>query len=198
KHAQQKNADFMLRGLVRCSSCGSTLVQAVKGKSLQCHKYARGQCEVSHSITISKINEAVLEKLESDLENCEFEFEIRKDPANETDSINSILLEKEYKKLERVKEAFEAGIDTLEEYKLNKARIQNRITELEKDIPKPSTEEITEKIKESISDILIQLRDNSVSENEKNTLLRSIISGIVFDKKNMTIQIKYHSVYNFP
>lgn len=198
RNAQQKNTDFMLRGLVRCSSCGSTLVQAVKGKSLQCHKYARGQCEISHSITISKMNEAVLEKLESDLENCEFEFEIRKDPANETDSINSILLEKEYKKLERVKEAFEAGVDSLEEYKLNKARIQNRIAELEKDIPKPSTEEITEKMKESISDIMIQLRDNSVSENEKNTLLRSIISGIVFDKKNMTIQIKYHPVFDLP
>ncbi|MGN0696310.1 MAG: hypothetical protein ACI4J5_06045, partial [Oscillospiraceae bacterium] len=101
----------------------------------------------------------------------------------------------EYKKIERVKEAFEAGIDSLEEYKLNKTRIQNRIAELEKDIPKPSTEEITENMKASISDILVQLRDNSVSENEKNTLLRSIISSIVFDKKNMTIQIRYLPVY---
>lgn len=195
KNSQQKNADFMLRGLVRCSSCGSTLVQAVKGKSLQCHKYSRGQCKVSHSITISKMNEAVLQKLESDLENCEFTFEVKKNPAREADDINIILLEKEYKKLERIKEAFEAGVDSLEEYKLNKTRIQNRISELENEIPKPSSEDVTEKMKASLSDILTQLREGNVSENEKNVLLRSIISGIIFDKKNMTIQIKYHPVY---
>lgn len=198
RNSQQKKTDFMLRGLVRCSFCGSTLVQAVKGKSLQCHKYARGQCELSHSITISKMNEAVLKKLGSDLESCEFEFEIRKKTVNETYSINSILLEKEYKRLERVKEAFEAGIDSLEEYKLNKGRIQSRITHLEKNVQKPSAEEYTGKMKASISDILTLLQDNSVSENQKNTLLRSIISGIVFDKTNMTIQIRYHPVFYLP
>lgn len=195
KNSQQKNADFMLRGIVRCSSCGSTLVQAVKGRSLQCHKYAGGQCEVSHSVTISKMNEAVLEKLGSDLENCEFTFEIKKKPTAVSDNINEILLEKEYKKLERVKEAFEAGIDSLEEYKLNKTRIKNRIAELENTVFRPMEEEITDKMKANISDVLDRLRDSQVSENEKNTLLRSIISSIVFDKKNMTIQIKYLPVY---
>lgn len=190
KNSQQKNADFMLRGIVRCSSCGSTLVQAVKGKSLQCHKYARGQCEISHSVTISKMNEAVLEKLGADLKNCEFTFEINNKPANISKNVNEILLEKEYKKLERVKEAFEAGIDSLEEYKLNKTRICSRISELENAILQP-IEETTDKVKANLSDVLDRLRNSRVSENEKNTLLRSIVSSIIFDKKNMTIQVKY-------
>lgn len=195
RNAQQNNADFMLRGIVRCSSCGSTLVQAVKGKSLQCHKYAKGQCEVSHSVTISKMNEAVLEKLKCDLENCEFRFEIIKRYDVQNDNINDILLEKEYKKLERVKEAFEAGIDSLDEYKRNKARIHNRIAELENAAPPPAEENVAEKAAAKLSDIIDRLSDISVSENEKNTLLRSIISSIVFDRENMTIQIKYLPVF---
>lgn len=194
-HAQQKSADFMLRGLCRCSDCGSTLVQAVKGTSLQCHKYARGQCKVSHSITIAKINEAVISRIESDLENINFTFAIRNDFPSQTDNINEVLLQKEYKKLERVKEAFEAGIDTLEEYRLNKARIQSRIAELEVSVPQPTEEEIVEKLKLRLSDVLERIKDSSVSENEKNGYLRSVIDHVTFDRKNMSIEITYQSVF---
>lgn len=194
RNARQSNADFMLRGIVRCSSCGATLVQAVKGKSLQCHKYAKGQCKISHSVTISKINEAVLDKLQSDLENCQFTFEIKK-TANNMESISDILIEKEYKKLERVKEAFESGIDSIEEYKMNKARIQNRIKELEKNVAVPLEKKFFGKISANISDVIDRLRDNSVSENEKNVILRSIISSIIYDKENMTIRINYLPVF---
>lgn len=193
RHAQQKQADFMLRGLCRCSSCGSTLVQAVKGTSLQCHKYARGQCETSHSITISKMNEAVVNQIETDLENLTFSFAIRETNKSETDNINEVLLQKEYKKLERVKEAFEAGIDSLEEYKLNKTRIQSRIAELEVSIPKPTEDEIRDRMKLKLSEVLARIKDSKVSENEKNNYLRSVIADIIFDRKNMTIQITYQT-----
>jgi len=193
RHAQQKQADFMLRGLCRCSSCGSTLVQAAKGTSLQCHKYARGQCETSHSITIAKINEAVVNQIESDLENMTFSFAIRETNKSETDNINEVLLQKEYKKLERVKEAFEAGIDSLEEYKLNKTRIQSRIAELEVNVPVPTEDEIRDKMKMKLSDVLERIKDSKASENEKNNYLRSVISNITFDRKNMTIQITYQT-----
>jgi len=59
-------SDFMLRGLVRCSCCGSTLVQSRRKKTLQCHKYAKGKCPESHSISIKKINTAVIEQIEHD------------------------------------------------------------------------------------------------------------------------------------
>ncbi len=194
-HAQQKQADFMLRGLCRCSDCGSTLVQAVKGKSLQCHKYARGQCKVSHSITIAKINEAVIDQIEADLEDMSFSYVIRERADSEKDNINKVLLQKEYSKLERVKEAFEAGIDSLEEYRLNKTRITNRIKELEADIPKPSEEEIKSEIKMKLSEVIDRIKDSSVSENEKNNFLRTVIREIIFDRKNMTIQIVYQAMF---
>lgn len=60
-------ADFMLRGLVRCSHCGSTLTLAQKGNSLQCCRYARGQCPESHSISLKKLNQAVLAQIARDI-----------------------------------------------------------------------------------------------------------------------------------
>lgn len=59
-------AAFMLRGLVRCSCCGSTLTQSQKGTSLQCCRYGRGQCPESHSISLGKLNRAVLRQIASD------------------------------------------------------------------------------------------------------------------------------------
>lgn len=68
-------ADFMLRGLVRCSRCGGTLVRAHKGDSLQCCRYARGQCPESHSISLGKLNRAVLGQISRDLPpSLEFDF----------------------------------------------------------------------------------------------------------------------------
>ena len=69
KHSRsQQPVDFMLKGLVRCSNCGSTLVASAIAKrstnrSLQCHKYSKGVCKISHSITFPKIESAVIEIL---------------------------------------------------------------------------------------------------------------------------------------
>ncbi len=191
KHSQQKQADFMLRGLCRCSECGSTLVQAVKGTSLQCHKYARGQCKTSHSITIAKMNEAVIEQIRLDINSNDFTFTQPKTSVNQTDDINAVLLENERKKLERVREAFEAGIDTIEEYKLNKTRIQSRIAELETAVPKLSQEEIVDEFKKKAAIVLKKLLSDDITENDKNTMLRQIVGHITFDRKNMTIRIAY-------
>lgn len=60
-------AAFMLRGLVRCSHCGGTLTRVQKGNSLQCCRYARGQCPESHSVSLNKLNQAVLAQIARDL-----------------------------------------------------------------------------------------------------------------------------------
>lgn len=66
RHFHPGSSSFMLRGLVRCSFCGATLTQAKKGKTLQCCRYTRGQCPESHSISLGKMNEAVLQKIKED------------------------------------------------------------------------------------------------------------------------------------
>jgi len=53
----KRNADpkYFLQGLVKCSSCGANLSYAARLNSLQCQRYSRGTCEISHSINIIKL-----------------------------------------------------------------------------------------------------------------------------------------------
>ena len=193
-NARNTFADFMLRGLVRCSNCGSTLTQAVKGKSLQCHKYAKGQCNKSHSISISKINEAVLKKLQLDIDEEELNISIKEAKEdNEKDTLKS-LLDKEYRKLERVKLAYENGIDSIDEYKINKIKVLECIKQLENQISKPNTDksDIQKTFKKKLKDAIKKLVSNRLSENEKNEILRSFISKIIFNRECGTIQIYYY------
>lgn len=71
-------ASFMLRGLVRCSCCGATLTQSRKGITLQCCRYTRGQCPESHSISLGKLNSAVLRKLKEDFSSLPMQKKGRK------------------------------------------------------------------------------------------------------------------------
>lgn len=186
--------DFMLRGLVRCSNCDATLTQAVRGKSLQCHKYAKGQCNKSHSISLNKINEAVLRKLQMDMNSGELDITLKDTNDDSAKNVSEMLLKKEYKKLERVKLAYENGIDSIDEYKINKSKISERIKQLEKEISKPPTDktQVQNKFKKRLKDSVIKLKSSNLSENEKNEILRSFISKIVFNRENNTIQVYYY------
>ena len=187
--------DFMLQGLVRCSNCGSTLTQAVKGKSLQCHRYARGQCDKSHSISISKINNAVLEKLQLDMNEKELTIKLKETVISDDKIIIKTLLQKERKKLEKVKVAYENGIDSLEEYKMNKVKIIEHIAQLEKQLKLPQVISKSKqiKLKQRLKDVIGNLQSNYLSENEKNLILRSFVSKIVFNRQEETVQIYYYT-----
>lgn len=191
KYARTGPVQFMLRGLVRCDNCGATLVCGSEKKYLQCHNYARGQCIVSHSISISKLNALVLDKIREDLDSPNFNIIFK--PAEPDKEINApieSLIKKEQVKLERVKEAYEAGIDTLQEYKENKLKIQVKITELKKTLAKP-TQTSNEAIKGKIKANLEMLESETVSDMIKNTVLRSFVDKIIFYKPKGTIEIIY-------
>lgn len=66
RRSQKASVPFMLRGLVRCSFCGATLTRTGKGTALQCCRYTRGQCPESHGISLSILNQAVMQKLKED------------------------------------------------------------------------------------------------------------------------------------
>lgn len=187
--------NFMLRGLVRCSNCNSTLTQASNGKSLQCNKYAKGQCNKSHSISLAKINDAVLKTLQTDMDKGELNIAIKEFKDNNVKDILETLLKKEYTKLKRIRLAYENGVDSIEEYKINKINISKRIKELEKQISKPKVNKVSmqNKFKKNLKDTVIKLNSTNLSENEKNEILKSFISKIVFNRSNNTIQIYYYT-----
>lgn len=193
----EQKVSFMLKGLVRCSACGATLT-ATTTNSMQCHNYAHGTCKKSHSITINKLNEAVISYLESFVTGSlnvlpSFTTAIKSD-AVDIDK----LISNEQKKLIRIKKAYTEGIDTIEEYKQQKETIVQKIAQLEKQKESASEQTISEAdksnlMKKYVSEVLTIIKDDTVSEQAKNSALRSIISKIVFYRSENRIEVYFHS-----
>ena len=102
-------------------------------------------------------------------------------------------LQKELSKLStreiRIRDAYESGIDSLEEYKANKERLISNRLQLETGLEKlrkeqeekeVNKEDVLHEIK-SVNDIL---KNPDVSYEEKGTLIRTIVDQIVYDKES--------------
>ncbi len=196
---QRKNQDvkFMLKGLVRCSSCGATLVmQSTKCPSMQCHNYAKGSCTVSHSLSIAKANKAVLETLEKSVSSLHFNIE----PSAKKQSAEKIdynrLINREKTKLKRIKDSYLCGIDTIDEYKQCKAEILNSITELETEKKQQEKENRPidrAEFSKKVINIIDFIKSPDISEKAKNEALRTIIRKIIYVKPENRIDIVFHS-----
>ena len=193
RYSRQSPVEFMLKGIVRCDNCGATLVMAASKTSLQCHNYARGTCSISHSVTVKKLNNAVIERLKNDFEHQSFNIDVSEKEQSSTAPDFTALIEREKKKLSRIRDAYAAGIDTLEEYKENKRAIQTRIDELIASAPpaQMSDEQIRETISGRIQTGLQILESDETSETLKNITLRSIVERIVYIKPKGVIEIFY-------
>lgn len=192
KYAHQTPSQFMLKGLVRCSSCGATLCMSAKGKGLQCGKYMHGQCNTSHYVSIEKLNQAVINAMEASLMQDSFLVESNFKPDNaEADQIKT-KIKKERAKLQRVKAAYENGIDSIEEYKSNKRRLEESIGQLEEQLNRfENPQECMIDIKDEIFQAFEIVTNPEAGEALKNEVLRTIISQIIYDRATNSVEIFY-------
>ena len=195
-HDTGKKYMYMLHGLVKCSDCGASLSMSAKGQGLQCIRYAKGQCKTSHYISLNKINEKVIRYIDVAFETGVFDLVVKPTAAQQELSQIDVeaMIEKELKKYARIKEAFEAGIYTVEELRESRELIDERINALQKQAVKPrqSQDALRRKIIEQNKDAVQTLRDPSVSEQAKNELLRSFVDHIIFDRENSRISAKFY------
>lgn len=182
-------SDWMLRGVLKCSNCGSTLSR-VNHTSVQCHQYAKGKCQVSHSSTIEQLNCAVIEIIELSLTTGDFNLKIV-DNTKVNDEMN-LLLQREYDKLNRVKQAYQAGIDTLEEYKTNKMKIEDSVKYINAKIPNNHKSDNQIK-KDFIDNHLLTLKKlkSDISQGEKNQLIKGFVDKIIFYRATNSVRIFY-------
>ena len=183
-----------LSGLLKCSVCGATLSYTGNGKCpyFQCWKYAKGFHKTSVALSVKKAEEAVIEYFDQVLAGADFTYVRKEQPAaDETAAIEQ--LQKELSKLSaresRIRDAYESGIDSLEEYKANKERlISNRLqleTELEKLRKEQAEKEVSkEDVLHEIKSVNDILKNPDVSYEEKGTLIRTIVDQIVYDKES--------------
>lgn len=193
---KEQPVQYALKGLLRCSACGSTLVwQSAGGGSLQCCSYARGVCRVSHSILNEKAEKAVADALASAVKSLSFDISPSVSSESPAVSVNyEKLIHAEKRKLERVAEAYENGIDSLTEYNAKKAKITASLRELEKrmkkelSISEPDMRSLSVKVRRGVE----LLSDPTVDAGIKNENLRSFIEKIIFDKPNNELKVIYH------
>jgi DNA invertase Pin-like site-specific DNA recombinase len=183
--------DFILRGLVKCSSCGTALVQLRKGQCMQCNGYTHGKCTDSHYITMRIINEAVIDSIKEDIEHDSFNITPGIIRSTESDAIEE-QIQNLNRKLARAMDAYENGVYNLANFKERKTKIEKDIKKLESQriIKKESARDSYER-KDSIKASLALLDNPEISETEKNLALRQIIEKIIFNRKENEISIFY-------
>ena len=174
-------ADWMLKGLVRCSACGATLVYQKKYKGMQCHGYCLGRCGVSHYLSTAKANRAVVAELERCADLGVFTLAPPVRPAGEGPDFLR-LISAEEQKLRRVQEAYEAGVDSLEEYARKKAKISAGIAQLRRQAARSDPQLSAADMQAKTRGVLDILKSPAATEAEKNAALRTILSHVVFDK----------------
>lgn len=195
-----------LSGLVKCPVCGRTMIskKIVNGKRTYCYfvcyGYSKGKCLAKNSISSLKLAPAVLQSLKDVLNNQQLSFRyIQPEPETAPDLSDILLdqLKRIDEKLDRIKEAYRNGVDTLEEYKENKALVQNEKQLLEKQLAElPAQDSESDQAESALLDrvknVYEIVNSESVDDVTKNEILKSIIEKIVYNKEKDTLEVYYY------
>ena len=196
-----------LSGLLKCPDCGRTLtsttmkrVNEEKYSYFSCYGYSKGKCKKPNGISSLVLEKEVLASIKEVLDTKDIVYELREyQPTEQFDERKAITeqLESLTGKEERIKASYREGIDTLEEYKANKAIIQKERESLEqqlKDLKKAAhksdqdpADAMLQKVR-SVYDILIS---NNYTYVQKNEALKQIIDKIIYDRKNDSLKIYF-------
>lgn len=197
KYVRKKNPSvFMLKGLVRCDSCGATLTHlSTKSPSIQCHNYAKGKCHVSHCITLAKANDAVVSYLETVVESGAFQFAPVLPQKKATRDWDKLIASEE-KRLVRAKNALLDGAFTTSEYKDIKREVEDNIVKLTAARDSEKSERSASHVdpstfKAKVMDVLDLIKSPDVSESAKNQAMQSIIEKVIFNKPSGTFDIYF-------
>lgn len=131
------NKDW-ISGLIRCSTCGATMIFA-KPHYWKCNNYVRGSCKTSQHISGDLLKDALIRRLQHDVissEPLQYDFIRARDGG--ADELAALQMQKSQleKKIERLRDAYLAGADTVEEYRSAKEATQAQLADLDKQLKK--------------------------------------------------------------
>lgn len=195
-----------LSGVVKCPACGRTMTaNTIRNNTrvyshFRCYGYTKGKCMANNSISSIKLEPAVLESIKTVLNNGKITY--RKIEAKTDDTVDlKTILEDQIKKidvkLQRIKEAYMNGIDTMEEYKENKQAVQEEKQHLEKQLSEIKEEKSNSK--DDDEDMLLRVKNvydilssDYVDATTKNDVLRSVVEKIIYEKDKDLLKVYYY------
>lgn len=187
-----------LSGLIRCASCGATLIRQRPYDYWLCNNYTRGRCKTSQRIREEYLKPAILERLHHDAASSAALTAkiVRVDAANQTEK-ETLLRAKaaSEKMLDRLRDAYLSGADTIEEYKSGKASVSASIAQIDDQLrainAKQTPENMTQEIKAAISAAIETLENPNATTAQKYNAAHSIIEKAVLDTAANSLSIYY-------
>ncbi|MDO4601914.1 MAG: recombinase family protein [Eubacteriales bacterium] len=186
-----------LSGILKCSLCHAVLAfgGSRNCRVFTCWKYAKGVHSTPVNISLKKAETSILTYFHWVSEiTAPFLFYM---DSSSTDSSRLKLREEKALKQQlenltlreqRIKEAYESGIDTLTEYRENKLRLQEQKTELENKLHQLSFPVSQPPVLPSSLSSFDEFFQNPQIPNEKKRLfLQSFTDEILFDKASNTL-----------
>lgn len=190
------NKDW-ISGLVRCASCGGTMVFA-KPHWWKCNNYVRGRCTTSQHINGDLLKDAILRRLQADAASSdELHYAILRVTEKDGDPVAALRSQRASteRRLERLREAFLSGVDTIEEYKNAKEeaqaqlqRIDDAIREAEKDNRRRGDPKL---MRNAIRLAVATITNENATLEQRSTAARSIIDHIDWNKAQNQLTIHY-------
>lgn len=188
-----------LCGIVRCAACNSTLlIQKFKyGSYWHCGNNVRARCLHSQNTRVDLIESAVLDRLRADIistaplnyHTARIEAPADAEAASITRSISAL-----ERRLDRLREAYLAGVETLESYAAAKRRMEAEIETLRADLrsltSEPDPDDADAKLRAAISHALSVFESDADTE-EKSATAFSIFDSILYSKESGLLQITY-------
>lgn len=201
KSRDVSTARHWLSGLLICSSCGATMTYggAKDRRGFQCWKYGKGQCRESHYISVRQMETLVIGYLKQMTVSDNISYSAITAAASDNEKHISELkrqLQRIDARERRIKAAYQNGVDSLDEYRANKASIhderriiEDRVRELVSAADTQDKELPGRKMCQNISDLLSVIKDDSVDDVKKGNMMRNAVDHIVFNRKETCLDV---------
>ena len=184
-----------LSSMVLCSSCGASLGYNKGGQKkhaapfFQCWKHIKGMCDHNSYISAAALEQMVMDAIIHFGQSFDLMYHFSDAPQADDTIYLTGELSKLSEKERRIKDAYISGIDSLEEYRENKALLQKKRDELEQQLA--DTHKVTP-IKEryqqiDMNHLLTVLQDPDQDYIVKGNSLRKVFDHFVYDKEAGTL-----------
>lgn len=187
-------------GLVHCAACGGSLVVNTP-EHLVCKNYIHGSCLVRQSIRRDVLEDALLSRFREDAaRGSSPEFEVVRSGDNGVSAMAALEASRDSaaRMLDRLRDAYLTGADTVEEYKASKAAVQQRIADLDAQIAVMQKEDRAaadpKLLRSALRSVVKTLQSPDATVAEKNAAVRSVAENITWNKAANTLTVHYRLV----
>ena len=187
-----------LCGVVRCSACGATLIWA-NPHFMKCNNYAHGRCTTTQHIAVEALEESFLAQLQHDLtfaESVACVVQAAK-PAHSDQRLQQQRA-RIVSRIDRLRESYLDGVETLETYKAARQQMQAQLDALDAQIAESAAVPVVDTatpLRNAIAAVLETLRSPTATVAQKYESAMSIIDRCTFDKSQMLLAISYKFIF---